>query len=181
MINLAGFGRQRVHELHHAKFAAQALRKANELNWKPMQFIASPGSSVQAVLKVVGFGQERGRDDRAVLQGAGRSRLGEGPGDAGLLRLHEEVRGQRLRARCDRRVGLRQRADGRARLQGGQERTDAREPAQAGDHAQGRHPADAAARHGALQHPEDYRAYHGFQLSRFDGKGWAKVEYIKAD
>ena len=29
--------------------------------------------------------------------------------------------------------------------------------------------------------PEDYRAYHGFQLSRFDGKGWAKVEYVKAD
>ena len=29
--------------------------------------------------------------------------------------------------------------------------------------------------------PEDYRAYHGFQLSRFDGKGWASVEYIKAD
>jgi len=29
--------------------------------------------------------------------------------------------------------------------------------------------------------PDDYRAYHGFQLSRFDGKGWAKVEYVKAD
>ena len=41
------------------KFAAQALRKANELNWKPMQFIASPGSSVQAVLKVVGFDKAR--------------------------------------------------------------------------------------------------------------------------
>jgi len=29
--------------------------------------------------------------------------------------------------------------------------------------------------------PEDYRAYHSFQLSRFDGKGWAKVETVKAD
>jgi hypothetical protein len=29
--------------------------------------------------------------------------------------------------------------------------------------------------------PEDYRLYHGFQLSRFDGKGWGSVEYIKAE
>ena len=29
--------------------------------------------------------------------------------------------------------------------------------------------------------PEDYRAYHSFQLSRFDGKGWAKVETVKTD
>jgi hypothetical protein len=29
--------------------------------------------------------------------------------------------------------------------------------------------------------PEDYRAYHSFQLSRFDGKGWAKVETVQAD
>ena len=29
--------------------------------------------------------------------------------------------------------------------------------------------------------PEDYRAYHSFQFSRFDGKGWAKVETVKAD
>src|SRR5262249_9794909 len=42
------------------KFAAQALRKANELNWKPMQFVASPGSSIQAVLKVVGFDKAEG-------------------------------------------------------------------------------------------------------------------------
>src|SRR5260370_11402673 len=29
--------------------------------------------------------------------------------------------------------------------------------------------------------PEDYRAYHGFQLSRFGGKGWVKVETVLAD
>ena len=42
------------------KFAAQAIRKASELNWKPMQFVASPGSSIQAVLKVVGFDKAEG-------------------------------------------------------------------------------------------------------------------------
>ena len=29
--------------------------------------------------------------------------------------------------------------------------------------------------------PEDYRFYHSFQLSRFTGKGWEKVETVKAD
>jgi len=37
------------------KFAAQAIKKASELNWKPTQFLASPVNSVQGVLAPAGL------------------------------------------------------------------------------------------------------------------------------
>lgn len=42
------------------KFAAQALRKVNELDWKPMKFLASPASSVEGVLKPAGLQNVQG-------------------------------------------------------------------------------------------------------------------------
>lgn len=42
------------------KFAAQALRKATELNWRPLQFLASPTNSVETVLKPAGFEHAQG-------------------------------------------------------------------------------------------------------------------------
>jgi branched-chain amino acid transport system substrate-binding protein len=42
------------------KFAAQAIKKANELNWKPMQFLASPVNSVQGVLTPAGLDNVQG-------------------------------------------------------------------------------------------------------------------------
>ena len=60
IISLAGSGANVFMNFTTPKFSAQAIRKADELKWKPMQFIASPGSSVQAVLKVVGFDKSTG-------------------------------------------------------------------------------------------------------------------------
>jgi hypothetical protein len=37
------------------KFAAQAIKKANELNWKPVQLLASPVNSIQGVLTPAGL------------------------------------------------------------------------------------------------------------------------------
>jgi branched-chain amino acid transport system substrate-binding protein len=42
------------------KFAAQAIKKANELNWKPVQFLASPVNSVQGVLAPAGLENVQG-------------------------------------------------------------------------------------------------------------------------
>ena len=42
------------------KFAAQAIKKANELNWKPVQFLASPVNSVQGVLTPAGLDNVQG-------------------------------------------------------------------------------------------------------------------------
>jgi ABC-type branched-subunit amino acid transport system substrate-binding protein len=42
------------------KFAAQAIKKANELNWKPAQLLASPVNSVQGVLTPAGLENVQG-------------------------------------------------------------------------------------------------------------------------
>jgi ABC-type branched-subunit amino acid transport system substrate-binding protein len=42
------------------KFAAQAIKKINELNWKPAQFLASPVNSVQGVLAPAGLEKVQG-------------------------------------------------------------------------------------------------------------------------
>jgi branched-chain amino acid transport system substrate-binding protein len=42
------------------KFAAQAIRKIHELNWKPAQFLASPVNSVQGVLTPAGLEKVQG-------------------------------------------------------------------------------------------------------------------------
>jgi branched-chain amino acid transport system substrate-binding protein len=42
------------------KFAAQAIKKANELSWKPAQFLASPVNSIQGVLTPAGLENVQG-------------------------------------------------------------------------------------------------------------------------
>jgi ABC-type branched-subunit amino acid transport system substrate-binding protein len=42
------------------KFAAQGIKKANELNWKPVQFLASPVNSIQGVLMPAGLENVQG-------------------------------------------------------------------------------------------------------------------------
>jgi branched-chain amino acid transport system substrate-binding protein len=42
------------------KFAAQAIKKANEIGWKPVQFLASPVNSIQGVLAPAGLENVQG-------------------------------------------------------------------------------------------------------------------------
>jgi branched-chain amino acid transport system substrate-binding protein len=42
------------------KFAAQAIKKANEINWKPVQILASPVNSIQGVLIPAGLENVQG-------------------------------------------------------------------------------------------------------------------------
>ncbi len=57
------------------KFAAQAIKKANELNWKPTQLLASPVNSVQGMLTPAGLDNVQGRLFDPVHQAGRRSRL----------------------------------------------------------------------------------------------------------
>jgi len=181
IITLAGSGANVFMNFTTPKFAAQAIRKAVELNWKPMQFIASPGSSVQAVLKVVGFDKatgvmtaqyfkepgdpawEKDRDMQDYFAFMKKYAANESPLDA--IGVSGYVNGQMaeyvLKAAGNEltRENLLKKATTLkdvtlSLLLPGIKLSNT---------------------------PQDYRAYHGFQLSRFDGKGWAAVEYIKAD
>ena len=61
------------------KFAAQAIRKANELNWKPVQFLASPVNSIQGTLTPAGLDNVQGAYTTQYTKQAGDPAWAEDP------------------------------------------------------------------------------------------------------
>ncbi|HJQ57062.1 MAG TPA: ABC transporter substrate-binding protein [Vineibacter sp.] len=179
VISLAASGANVFMNFTTPKFAAQAIRKADELNWKPMHFIASPGSSVQAVLKVVGFDRSVGvmtaqyfkepgdpmwDKDPAMIEYMAfikKHAPNESPLDAiGVSGYHNAQMAAHL---------LKQAGNLLTRdnlIKQATTLKDVRLPMLLPDMV-------------LSNSPEDYRAYHSLQLSRFDGKGWAKVKTVK--
>ncbi len=181
MINLANSGANVFMNFSTPKFAAQAIRKANDLGWKPMHFIASPGSSVQAVLKVAGFDKSAGVMTAQFFKEPGDPAWDKDPAMQDYFAFMKKYlpNDSALDA-----IGVSGYVN-----------------AQMAEHVL-RAAKNELTRENLLKQattlkdvtlplllpgtvlgntPEDYRAYHGFQLSRFDGKGWEKVEYVKAD
>ena len=60
VVNLKNSGANVFFNATAPKFAAQAIRKAYDLGWKPVQILASVSASVQAVLKPAGVEAARG-------------------------------------------------------------------------------------------------------------------------
>jgi branched-chain amino acid transport system substrate-binding protein len=60
MVNLKGSGATVFFNVATPKFAAQAIKKAAELGWKPTQLLNSVSNSVGAVLKPAGFEASKG-------------------------------------------------------------------------------------------------------------------------
>jgi branched-chain amino acid transport system substrate-binding protein len=181
IITLAGSGANVFMNFTTPKFSAQALRKASELNWKPMQFIASPGSSVQAVLKVVGFDK---------VTGVMTAQYFKEPGDAAwdkdqdMLNYFAFMKKYAPNESPLDAIGV----SGYVNAQMAEYVLKA-----AGNELTRENLLKKATTLKDVtlslllpgiklsNTPEDYRAYHGFQLSRFDGKGWLMVENVKAD
>jgi branched-chain amino acid transport system substrate-binding protein len=181
IISLAASGATVFMNFTTPKFAAQAIRKANELDWKPMHFIASPGSSVQAVLRVVGFDKSLGvmtaqyfkepgdpawADDPVMVDYVAvvkKYAPNDSPLDAiGMSGYHNALMAAYV---------LKQAGNELTRENLVRQATTLKDvvlPTLLPGMTLG-------------NTPEDYRAYHSFQLSRFDGKGWAKVETVRAD
>ena len=55
MVTLKSSGADTFFNISTAKFAAQAIRKAYDIGWKPLQFVAMPGSSVGQVMVPAGL------------------------------------------------------------------------------------------------------------------------------
>ena len=61
------------------KFAAQAIKKANEINWKPVQFLASPVNSIRGVLTPAGLENVQGAYTTQFAKQAGDPAWAEDP------------------------------------------------------------------------------------------------------
>jgi branched-chain amino acid transport system substrate-binding protein len=55
MVTLKGSGADAFYNVSSPKFAAQSIRKANELGWKPLHFLAYGSQSISAVLEPAGL------------------------------------------------------------------------------------------------------------------------------
>jgi ABC-type branched-subunit amino acid transport system substrate-binding protein len=181
IINLANSGANVFMNFSTPKFAAQAIRKASELNWKPMQFLASPGSSVQAVLKVVGFDKSTGVMTAQYFKEPGDPAWANDEAMTAYLAFMKKYAPNEP-ALDSLAVSGYHNAQMVAYILTQAGRTPTRENLikQATTLKGVRLPMlmpDMV----LSNSPDDYRAYHSFQLSRFDGKGWAKVETVKAD
>jgi branched-chain amino acid transport system substrate-binding protein len=181
VISLAGSGANVFMNFTTPKFSAQALRKADELKWKPMQFIASPGSSVQAVLKVVGFDKVEGVMTALYFKEPGDPAWEKDPDMQAYFAFMKKYAPNESPLDA---IGV----SGYVNAQMAEYVLNA-----AGNELTRENLLKKATTLKDVtlslllpgiklsNTPEDYRAYHGFQLSRFDGKGWTSVEYIKAD
>jgi ABC-type branched-subunit amino acid transport system substrate-binding protein len=181
LIQMAGSGANVFMSFTTPKFAAQAIRKASELNWKPMQFIASPGSSVQAVLKVAGFDKSEGVMTAQYFKEPGDPTWEK---DQGMLDYFEFMKKYAPNESALDAIGLSGYVNALMAVhvltQAGSQLT--RENLiKVATTEQGVTLSVLIPGMVLSNTPEDYRLYHGFQLSRFDGKGWIRVETVKAD
>jgi branched-chain amino acid transport system substrate-binding protein len=60
IVNLKAAGADVFVDLSIPKFAAQAIKKANEIGWKPTHFLNSVSSSIAATMKPAGFDKSQG-------------------------------------------------------------------------------------------------------------------------
>jgi branched-chain amino acid transport system substrate-binding protein len=181
LIQMAGSGANVFMSFTTPKFAAQAIRKASELNWKPMQFIASPGSSVQAVLKVAGFDKSEGVMTAQYFKEPGDPAWEK---DQAMLDYFEFMKKYAPNESALDAIGLSGYVNALMAVH---------VLTQAGSQLTRENLIKVATTEKGVtlpvlipgtvlsNTPEDYRLYHGFQLSRFDGKGWVRVDTIKAD
>ena len=181
LIQMAASGANVFMSFTTPKFAAQAIRKASELNWKPMQFIASPGSSVQAVLKVAGFDKSEGVMTAQYFKEPGDPAWEK---DQAMVDYFDFIKKYAPNESALDAIGLSGYVNALMAVhvltQAGNELT--RENLIKVTTTEKGVTLPVLIPGTVLSNtPEDYRLYHGFQLSRFDGKGWARIETVKAD
>jgi len=70
-VNLKASGADVLISATTPKFAAQAIRKAHEINWKPLQFVANASSSIAAVLAPAGLDHSVGVITAAFIKALG--------------------------------------------------------------------------------------------------------------
>ena len=136
------------------KFAAQAIRKAGELGWKPAQYLNNVSASVASVLKPAGFENSQGIVTAAYTQGSDRQAMGRRAGHEGVAGLHGEEHAERQHGRRHLRLRLLRRAPDGRDAEALRRRADARQHHEAGGGLP-QFPAAAAAAGHHHQHQRD--------------------------
>ncbi|GAC1334011.1 MAG: hypothetical protein NVSMB20_07330 [Bradyrhizobium sp.] len=81
------------------KFAAQAIRKAYDIGWRPQEFVVSVGSSIARETEAGGLRGSQGHHLRGLSKRSGRPAVEGGSGHEGLARLDGQVQPARRQER----------------------------------------------------------------------------------
>ena len=154
MIQLKNSGANVFFNITTPKFAAQAIRKAAEIGWKPAHYLNNVSASIGTVMKPAGFENGQGIITALLHQGPDRSAVRERQGHGRVEGLHGQVLCRTATAgqlQCLRICGVQPVARG---VEAVRRQPDARERHEAGGQPQGRAAADGARRHQG-QHQRD--------------------------
>jgi ABC-type branched-subunit amino acid transport system substrate-binding protein len=163
------------------KFAAQAIRKASELGWTPLQFVCSPSNSLPAVLVPVGLDKSTGLLSAQFYKQPGDPTWEK---DQGVVEYMAFMKKYAPNEAATDSIGM----SGYVNVL-------------LADYVFRKAGSDLSRENliktattlkdvtlpmllpGIVLNnkPTDYGAYHSFRLSRFDGKAWVTVETIKAE
>ena len=91
IVQLQGSGAERFFNITTPKFAAQAIRKAYDIGWKPLHYLNNVSASVGSVLTPAGLDKSVGLISTQYLKDPTDPQWANDPGDEGMARLHEEV------------------------------------------------------------------------------------------
>jgi len=80
VVSLAASGADVFFDITQPKFAAQAIRKAAQLGWKPLQFLISPSSTLATVIEPAGFENALGIISSDYTKSANDPTLKDDPG-----------------------------------------------------------------------------------------------------
>ena len=152
------------------KFAVQAIRKAHELGWKPLQFVDNPAASVGIVMRPAGVEASKGIVSAAFVKDPTDPQYKDDPGVPGLGRVDEEVFPVRQPRRSAERGRLRPGPDHGAGAEAVRRHADARERHEAGRQPQGVPSRHAAQGHQHEHQPDDYQPMEEMLLQRFNGE-----------
>jgi len=181
LISLAGSGATVFMSFTTPKFAAQAIRKADELNWKPMQFLASPANSLPAVLVPAGLDKSAGVMSAQYFKQPGDPTWDK---DSGMTEYMAFMKKYAPNESPTDSIGV----SGYVNVQ----MAEYVLKGAGADLTREKLIKQATTLKGATlsmllpgitltNTPEDYNAYRSFQLSRFDGKAWVAVDTVRAE
>ena len=91
IINLKASGADVFFNVTTPKFAAQAIKKAHEIGWKPVHLLNNVSNSVGSVIKPAGLEASKGVLVDRLPEGPDRSDLGQRRRQEGMARLHGQV------------------------------------------------------------------------------------------
>ncbi len=91
MIQLKNSGANVFFNITTPKFAAQAIKKAAEIGWKPAHYINNVSASIGTVMKPAGFENAQGIITAAYHEGPDRPAVSERQGFARMESLHAEA------------------------------------------------------------------------------------------